>query len=130
MRKKGKILTGKSEIWIDEEGILRLSPVDGVEIDLEEVKTCFEHYDRLGFKEKKALQLIDGRVSITFTSEARDYTAKHAREFFIASAVISSSLPVRLLINFFKSFYKDVVPLRLFRTEEEALRWLRSFRKG
>ncbi len=128
MLQKEKILTGKSEIWIDEEGILRLCPVDGSEIDLEEVKACFAHYRALGLKKKKALQLIDARIDVSFTQEARDYAAKHAREYFIASAVISSSLPVRLLINFFNAFDKDGAPLRMFKTEEEALGWLRTFR--
>ncbi len=128
MLQKEKILTGKSEIWIDEEGILRLSPVDGAEIDLEEVKTCFEHYRQLGLQKKKTLQLVDGRVSIHMTTEARDYVAKHAHDYFIASAVISTSLPVRLLINFFNAFYKGAIPLRMLKTEEEALRWLRNFR--
>lgn len=124
-----KIHTGKSVIHIDEEGILRLTAVPGVEIDLEEVTRCFDIYEQLGCRENKTLQLIDTRGDGSMTPEARNYAAQHVDKFFIASAVVSDSLAVRMLVNFFNGFYRQRVPLRMFKTEEDALQWLRKFRK-
>lgn len=124
-----KISTGKSDIWIDEEGILRLYPVEGEEIDLEEAKRCFQIYRQLGCCENKRPQLIITKGSSALTAEARNYAAKHGQDCFTASAVVSNSLAIRFLVNFFNSFYKSPIPFRMFKTEEEALEWLRGFRK-
>jgi len=124
-----KIITRSSEIWLDEEGILRVLAKDGAEIDLEEAKACFRAYRKLGLGAGwKTLQLLDAGAGVVITPEARDYVSKHGKAYFTASAVVSKSLAVRLVINFFNSFYKQDVPLRMFSTEEEALAWLRKFR--
>lgn len=124
------IRTKHCEIWLDEDGILWLKPDADTEMDLEEVKACFETYKKIGVNRKnKVLQIIDARVDISMNREGRDYAAAFGDEFFIASAVISSSLSIRLLINFFNMFYKsNRVPLKMFDTEENAKRWLDKFR--
>jgi hypothetical protein len=121
------INTGKSAIVLDEERIIRVTPAEGAEIDLEEVKRCFDIYRELGFAGRKGLQLMDGRGHFSVTTEARDYAAKYGKDFFHASAVVSSSLPIRIVVNFFNSFYKNLVPFRMFGSEAEALAWLRKF---
>ena len=123
------IRTHSSSIWFDEDRILHVLPNEGAEIDLEEVIACFVIYKKLGCDKKKVLQLIDGRAGFIIRKEARDYAAKHGRTFFIASAVISNSLPVRLMVNFFNTFYNHSVPFKLFADEFEAITWLKRFNK-
>lgn len=123
-----KIRTKKCEIWIDDEGILFLKPSDNADIDLEEVKSCFEAYKELGIgPHNKVLEIID-QWDGSITPEARNYAAKVGGDFFIASAVISNSLAVRLVVNFFNAFYKTDVPFKMFANEEHARKWLRTFR--
>lgn len=124
-----KIIAGQTEIWFDEEGILRLKPFVGTDLELKDVMACFEVYKKWGCDKQKVLQLIDAREHVSMTHEGRKYAAEHGKHFFIASAVISNSLAVRLIVNFFNSFYEQPVPFKLFGTEEEALKWLRKFRK-
>ena len=124
-----KITTENTEIWFDEEGILWLKPIENADIDLEEVLACFDIYRKLGCDKKKVLQLIDARDNISMSHEGRQYASEHGKHFFIASAVISNSLAVRLIVNFFNSFYNHPVPFKLFSTEKEALKWLRGFAK-
>lgn len=124
-----KVKTTYNEIWIDSEGFLVLKPVPGVELDLEEVKSCFEAYKSFGIgPNNKVLELIDARDG-SMTAEARTYAAEHGRDYFIASAIISDSLAVRMVVNFFNTFYKHVVPFKMFANEEDARKWLRSFKK-
>lgn len=123
------IKTKKSEIWLDEDGILRIKPIIGGDIDLEETKACFEAYKKLGCEKRKVLQLIDASEDASITHEGREYAYKHGRHYFIASAVVGTSLAVRLIVNFFNSFYKQPVPVKLFSNVEDALKWLRSFKK-
>lgn len=123
------IRTAITEIFIDEEGILRVKAIKEGELDLEEVKECFEAYKRLGCLERKALQLVDFTVSVLVTKEAREYIDKMADKYFLASAVLSQSLPVRIIINFTMKFFNPAVPLKMFSSEEEALAWLRGYKK-
>lgn len=125
----GKIRTKMSEIWLDEEGVLVLKPDEGVELDLEEVEACFAAYKTLGIgPQNKVLELIDARDG-SMTGEARAFAAKNGVDYFIAAAIISDSLAVRLVVNFFNSFYSQLVPFKMFATEEAARKWLRTFRE-
>jgi hypothetical protein len=125
----GKIKTKMNEIWIDDEGFLILKPQEGAELDLEEVKICFESYKKLGVgPDNKVLEIIDAREG-SMTSEARTYAAEVGGDYFIAAAIISDSLAVRLIVNFFNNFYRQTVPFKMFSTQEEAKKWLRTFIK-
>lgn len=122
-----KIKTQFNEIWIDEEGFLILKPFPGVELDLDEVKACFRAYDELGIgPHNKVLEIIDARDG-SMTHDARAYAAEVGMNYFIAAAIISDSLAVRLVVNFFNTFYKHTVPFKMFATEEAARKWLRTF---
>jgi hypothetical protein len=123
--------TKSSELWLDEEGILWLSPLENAELDLEEVSNCFEVYRHMGIgPENKVFQIIDARRAVQMSKEGRDYAAKHGADFFIASAIISDNFSVRLMVNFFNVFYKaQVVPFRLFDSEESARKWLGKFKR-
>lgn len=122
-----KIKTKMNEIWIDEDGFLILKPFPGAELDLEEVKCCFEAYESLGIgSHHKVLQIIDARDG-SMTHEARAYAAEVGMNYFIAAAIISDSLAVRMVVNFFNTFYKHTVPFKMFATEEDARKWLRTF---
>jgi hypothetical protein len=120
------IKTALSEIWIDEEGFLWVRPKPGAEMDGVEVEACFRVYRELGCAKNKALQLMDGRADFTMTREAREYAAQYGEELFIASAMITDNLAMRLIVNFFNRFYKMSVPFRSFPTELEAKIWLKT----
>ena len=124
------IKIGASDIWVDEQNILRVKVYEGAELNLKEVKIYFEAYCELGCnKNNKLLQLMDVQVNAHMTKEAREYVAQNAEKFFIASAVITANLAVRLIANFITKFYKLEVPFKLFETEEKALEWLLKYRK-
>ncbi len=124
------IETKTSEIWIDDRGILNVKVMEGAELTYEEVKICFESYSELGCGEhNKMLQLMDANANCSMTKEAREYVAKQGDHFFIASAVITNNLAVRLIANFINKFYKMNLPFKLFDSEEKALQWLLKFRK-
>ena len=54
------IKIGTSDIWVDEQNILRVKVYEGAELNLKEVKIYFEAYCELGCnKNNKLLQLMD-----------------------------------------------------------------------
>ncbi len=128
--KKAPIKTKFSEIWLEQSGLLCLKFNDNVEADLEEVQRAFKVYEDLGLgPNKKVLQLMFGQNNFTITPEARAYAAKKGNDFFIASAMISNNLAVRMLVNFFNKFDNNQVPFKMFGTEAEAREWLGKFKK-
>lgn len=128
METQARIKTEMNEIWIDEEGFLIVKPHEGVEVDLEEAQICFEAYRSLGIgAHHKVLQIIDARDG-SMTKEAREYVSEVGKDYFIAAAIISDSLAVRLLVNFFVSFSKNLVPFKMFTNEQDARKWLRTFK--
>jgi hypothetical protein len=124
-----RINTKWNEILLDDEGILILKPSHGAEMDLEEVKACFEAYKALGIgPNNKVLEIIDVQDS-TMTDDARVFAAENGSDYFIAAAIISNSLAIRIMVNFFNVFYKQLVPFKMFSNEEAARNWLRTFKK-
>lgn len=64
------------------------------------------------------------------TSEASDYvTSEILCKSRIATAVLTDKLGVRLLVNFMNTVKQPESPLRMFKSEQEAISWLLSFKK-
>lgn len=78
---------------------------------------------------KKMLVLGDIRKVWSVTKEAQDYlSSKEVTDLNIAMAILTKSLTTVLLANFFITFNKPAVPTKLFKSEEKAIKWLRSFK--
>jgi hypothetical protein len=123
--------TANNEIWKDDAGIVHIRSIEpGYVMELEETRECFEIYRQMECDKVKCLQLMDIRNSISMSKEGRDYAAMHGKNFFIASAIVSNSLAVRLLVNFYNKFYRHEVPFRMFGSMEDAYKWLRKFKSS
>jgi hypothetical protein len=113
---------------MDDSGYLWLVPDANADLDLEEVIDCFNVYRKIGVgANNKVLQIIDISTDASMTKEGREYAALHGVHFFKASAVVSKSLTIRMLVNFFNLFYKQPVPFRLFENADAAKKWLHQF---
>ena len=79
---------------------------------------------------KKMLALVDNRKTWQISKEANEYSVKkEVGELSIAMAILSgSTLPTRLIGNFFIKFNKLHCPTKMFSNEDKALAWLESFR--
>ena len=100
-----KITSEKDIIWLDENGIIRITLKEGFEFDETDVQRQFDSYTKLGIGiQNKALLLADASVEFVMTKEARELSSQKAKEYFIAGAIISRSVATRLLINFLNSF--------------------------
>ena len=122
-----KIRTSISEMYIDEDGILRIEILEGADITLENIKKNFDIYKEL-LGTKRALLLIDSRVKYNYSKEARVYTASNQMELNrVAVAHIVRSLTSRCIISIYIRFNKPFVPTKMFTSEEKALKWLKSF---
>lgn len=70
--------------------------------------------------------IVDGRTRFTSTKESREFIARFEEEQWVATALVTSSLAVRLVGNFFIQFNRPARPTRLFSTEKDARVWAKS----
>ena len=79
--------------------------------------------------QKPYLLFSDVRKFIVTTPEAKKISVdKNESKLFIAHAVLINSLPMRLVGNFFITFYKPHYPVKLFVDEKKAHDWLKKFK--
>ena len=117
--------TKEAEIWIDDSEILCVKILEGAELNEKAFEQCFVMYKQLC--KKKRLQLIDAEVYCTVTEEGKKYSALHSPDYFIATALVTNNLAVRLPAMFYTSLHKHSVPFNFFKTEKEARNWLQQF---
>jgi hypothetical protein len=125
-----KLRSRVSEKWLDENDILRIKYIDGATVDVPAImESRTENAQLLG--NKKELVLCDARVAFTVTPDAQKYALKEiVNKARIATAVITNKSYVLILVNFALRFLKLRSSVKVFRKEEEALRWLYSFKEN
>jgi hypothetical protein len=111
------------------EDIIYITVKKDASIDIADIIESVEARKKLQGN-KPFLALVDNRNMWQLTKQASDYSAsKEVGELSIAMAVLSdSSLPKRLMANFFIRINKSYCPSKLFSSEEKALEWLNTFR--
>jgi hypothetical protein len=123
-----KIITRTAEITYEANTrILKLKILEGAEIELEDALQNHEA-SKILTKGDKFLVLVDARVSVSVSREARAYAAAPKEDDgSIASAFIITSTANKLIGNFYINVNKPEVPTKIFSTEEKAIEWLDSF---
>jgi hypothetical protein len=77
---------------------------------------------------QKVRTLVDIRNLWQADKDARSKAATPAMtDHNIALAILSNSLPTRIIGNFYMKFNKPNVPTKMFDSESEAIEWLRTF---
>lgn len=121
-----KITTSVAYHYIEED-VLHIVFKDGADVSLDDMKESKKA--RLQLQQNNCMKvLVDSRGVFNISKDARAYAAeeRHAK-MSKAMAIISDSLPTRLLINFFINFNKPNTPTKLFNSRENALLWLKQY---
>ncbi|MCB9195310.1 MAG: hypothetical protein H6598_03715 [Flavobacteriales bacterium] len=109
-------------------GITHITVKPDTTVELEMVQNVIKKQREIQ-KGKAFLVLLDVSQAYGVTKEAREYTAGPAVEGLqIAMAMIISSLPIRLLANFFIKFDSPPAPTKMFNSYEQAIQWLETHR--
>jgi hypothetical protein len=78
---------------------------------------------------KKFLLLFTAGADTSVSTEARYYASTpEANKYTIASAFVVKSIAQKLLGNAYVTFNKPLTPTRIFNDENDAIRWLNTFR--
>ncbi len=118
-------VTDIAELEFDENTlILHIRMIDGAEMNLENTKKHYETIHQLTGG-KKYRVLIDS--SKFFTVDAGSFRFSSQPDITsrrIAVAHYDSCLANKMMLTFYKITYKPPVPLQLFKTRQEAVKWL------
>ncbi len=98
-------------------------------VDIDNVKEAVSARRKLQ-EGRRMLVLVDNRKVWQVTKDAQAYSAsKEVGELSRAMAILSgSSLPARLIANFFIRFNKVHSPTKMFKSERSAIKWLESYK--
>jgi hypothetical protein len=122
------IETKTAQIYLKND-ILYLTYNEKSVIGIEEIK---ENLDaRLKLQEaKKVLTFVDVREVWEYSPEARAIVGgDDFKAITIAMAVVVGyALPIKIIANFFMKINKPNYPTKLFKNEENAIKWLNSFK--
>ena len=102
------------------------SHYEDYEVKLEDVKEIDKAHMELAQGEKIYAILDSTNHHTVFTKEAQHFMANECeiRHLLIATLIILNRLPTRLLARFFISFHKPKYPVKIFKSIEEAKKWI------
>lgn len=119
--------TRTSEYFVDPNGIIVQKITSRDQQSLEDARANTRAFDSLT-QGRKRLLLVDMQVAYSTGPGVREYYASaEAAEFVAALAMITPSATSRIIGNFFLSMNRPPYPCRMFKTSEEATRWLLGF---
>jgi len=114
-------------LWQDREGLGRVVFKDNAIVDLESIREYSEAVIR-GCQGKKLAVLLDIRGIKYVEREARNEFSKGPPGAMTkAVAVVIRSVSQRILTRFFLLINKPDFPMKVFRDEKKALKWVRRF---
>jgi hypothetical protein len=118
------LVTRTARISFISEEILRVDVLQDSEIEEADARENYLACKTLSTGKKMAI-LIDSRVRTTATKEARSLSSgAEVSEFVLARAILTDSVSVKLLGNFYIKFHKPLSPTQLFLDEKKAIQWL------
>ena len=122
-----KIVTSIAEMHLDEDGILIVEMLPGINVTLERSREYLAATNQF-LDGRKALILFDASAEYTITEEAKAFGTSDA--FIsnrIAIAFVTRSIANRLMFNLYLTVYKPAIPTKMFSSRNSALKWLKSF---
>jgi hypothetical protein len=122
-----EIKLSHSLIRLRADGILELHTSDEHVYEIEDVKENVAAFGKLTENKKVPVMIIGGSFT-SLSNEAREYMAsEESLKYSLCEAFILTSLPQKLLINFYIKINKPLVPTMVFSNNYKAVNWLRSF---
>lgn len=113
--------------WMSADGIMRTRVKPNAEIFVEHALENTKAVEQF-FYGKKFPLIVDIREIKSISKEARDHFSMKDRKSAVSSiAIIINSQLSRIIGNFFMGLNKPAVPVKLFSSELEAVKWSKQY---
>ncbi len=120
------ITTRTAKITIVKDGFLRMTMLEDVMLELQDMKDNHAAENQIG-NGKPHVILIDTRLNSMSTDEARKFTSgDEPTKYRIAVAILFQGLAGRIGANSLTKKYMPKAPTQTFDNEQEAIAWLES----
>lgn len=119
------ISTSHFRISGNDDGIVELTWLPNVHVDLAVAEQTLDVMDRLGGGKHRYALLVDSRALASMDRHARHFYQR--AEGPLAVALLISSPLTRMIATFFMGLNQPALPIKLFTSEPEARAWLRGF---
>jgi hypothetical protein len=112
------------------EGIIHVHINEGCDVDLSDAVLAVEEMGKLGGGKKYPV-LVDAGAFSSTDKEVRLFSASAESNIYtLADAIAYYNLGQKLLADFYVKHYQPVVPTKVFAKKEEAIQWLKTFKKN
>jgi hypothetical protein len=114
-----------------DDGIVHIHIKEMEELRVEDVAQIYDVIEKIGGGKKVGiLSTFDGLISSYKKGVPRYASSARAQELVLATAYVTDSLAMRMMVRFFLNFHKHKIPRRIFPNREQAMDWLRQMRKN
>ena len=127
--RKPSIITQKGTVSLIEPGIMKLTLKENTEWTLEDAKETHKANLQLSKGERFCVLLNVTHFFIPSNDAQAYISSKECTDYLIASAFVVKILGMQLLGNLFLRAFKSKSSTRIFKNEDEALKWLRDLYK-
>lgn len=114
--------------WLDENKIIHSDYKDNTAVTYDSAREELEICRKFKLN-KRALSVVNMSPVKSVSKEARNfYASEEFADCYEAVALITRTTISRVIGNFFLGINKPIFPVKLFNEEEDAIKWLLSFR--
>jgi hypothetical protein len=116
-----------ADLYLLESGMIRYEFREGYLVDVKDIQEMSATRTRFaGDRPRKILIITSRYLNITPEGRAYDVSA-HRKKNTIAEAYVITNLATRIAANFYHLFNRPPIPVKVFKTEAEAVKWLNKF---
>lgn len=117
-----------AQVMLRGDDIVQINFEDDIIVDVQDVINIDEAVDQVSSGIKRKLLVVTGKRNDS-TMEARKMTAvvQRKNDRAVAEALVVTSFPTRIALNFFYKIYTPSHPYKTFKTIHEAEDWLADF---
>ncbi len=109
------------------DGILQINIKPNRTLQLKDGEEMVQAFAEMGGGKKFPLLFIAGDFALA-SSEARYYASgKEANQYTLASVFVVKNIAQKLMGNAYITFNKPITPTKILTSEDEAVKWLKTF---
>jgi len=116
-----------ADLYLLENGIIRYEFRESYVVDVKDIKEMSATRSHMAGDRKRKILIVTARyMSITPKARAFD-VSEHRKKNTLAEAYVITNLATRIATSFYHVFNPPPIPVKIFKTEHEAIKWLDKF---
>lgn len=119
-------MSKKYEISIRRDGILEICLKDNTEIFLNDTRDIINDIEDLDKNKEPTVLILPGAYTVIYEFIKGFYNSKKAKKYALVNAIVTKSLPQRLVTCFYTRNTEPLALSRAFSNKRDAVKWLKT----